>query len=121
MPFAGCLSPSCCDQRREPLAVLGQVDAVGRGAEDRHARRLQLRGELQRRLPAELDDDAEQLALLLLAPDDLEHVLGRQRLEIEPVRGVRVGRHRLRVAIDHDRLEARAAIAPSAKAAWQQQ
>ena len=51
------------DQRREPLAVLGKVDAVGRGAEDRHARRLQLFGELQRRLPAELDDHAQQFAL----------------------------------------------------------
>src|SRR4029434_11130139 len=29
-----------------------------------------------------------------------------QRLEIEPVAGVRVGRDRLRVAVDHDRLEA---------------
>ena len=67
----------------------------------------------------------EQLALLLLAPDDLEHVLDRQRLEIEPVRRVRVGRHRLRVAIDHDDFEPGAlcpiAVAPSAKAAWQQQ
>ena len=70
-------------------------------------RRLQLRRKLQRRLPAKLDDHAQQLALLRLALDDLEHVLGRQRLEIEAVRRVRVGRHRLRVAIDHDRLEPR--------------
>ena len=120
MPLSGCLSPSSLHQLGEALAVLGEVDAVGRGAEDRHARLLQLLGELQRRLPAELDDHAEQLALLLLAPEDLEHVLGGQRLEIEPVGGVVVGRDRLRVAIDHDRLEARASR-PSAKAAWQQQ
>ena len=37
-----------------------------------------------------------QLARRLLDAQDLEHVLGRQRLEIEPVRGVVVGRHGLR-------------------------
>ena len=36
-----------------------------------------------------------------------EHVLERQRLEEQPVGGVVVGRHRLRVAVDHDGLEAR--------------
>ena len=91
------------------------------GAEDRHPRRLQLGRELQRRLPAKLDDHAEQLALRLLALDDFEHVLGGQRLEIEPVGRVGVGRDRLRVAIDHDGLEAPAPSRPSAKAAWQQQ
>ena len=50
--------PSLLDQFGEALAVLGQIDAVGRGAEDRHARRLQLGGELERRLPAKLDDHA---------------------------------------------------------------
>ena len=125
MPLAGCLRPEPLHQRGEALAVFGEVDAVGRGAEDRHARLLQLLGQLQRRLPAELDDHADELALLLLAADDLEHVLGGQRLEIEPVRGVGVGRHRLRVAIDHDDFEAGAFCSPrsrpSAKAAWQQQ
>ncbi len=42
----------------------------------------------------------------LLDPDDLDHVLGGQRLEIEPVGGVVIGRDGLRVAIDHDRLDA---------------
>ena len=63
-------------------------------------------GELQRRLAAELDDDADELAGLLLGAQDLQHVLGRQRLEIEPVGGVVVGRDGFRVAVDHDRLEA---------------
>ena len=56
--------------------------------------------ELQRRLTAELDDHA--LRLLDLA--DPEHVLERQRLEVEPVGGVVVGRDRLRVAVDHHRV-----------------
>ena len=68
--------------------------------------RFERRGELERRLPAELHDDAEQLAVALLDPHDLDHVLGGQRLEIEPVGGVVVGRDGLRVAVDHDRLDA---------------
>ena len=42
----------------------------------------------------------------LLDAHDLEHVLGGQRLEIEPVGGVVIGRDGLRVAVDHDRLDA---------------
>jgi hypothetical protein len=91
----------------EAVAVLGEVDGVGRGAEDRDAGLFQRVGELQRRLAAELDDHAEQRAVLLLLAQDLEHVLVGQRLEIEPVGGVVVGRHGLRVAVDHDRLVAR--------------
>ena len=44
--------------------------------------------------------------LRALGVDDLEHVLGGERLEIEPVGGVVVGRHRLRIAVDHDGLVA---------------
>jgi hypothetical protein len=51
---------------------------------------------------AVLHDHAEGLFLV----DDLEHVLERERLEVEAVGGVVVGRHRLRIAIDHDGLEA---------------
>ncbi len=47
-----------------------------------------------------------QRAVAALLGDDLQHVFGRQRLEVEPVRGVVVGRHRLRIAIDHDGLVA---------------
>ena len=42
-----------------------------------------------------------------LRVDDLEHVLECERLEVEPVARVVVGRDRLGVAVDHDRLEAR--------------
>jgi hypothetical protein len=86
----------------EALAVLGSVDGIGRRADDRHARRLQVARELERRLPAELHDHA--LGLLLV--DDLEDVLERERLEIEAVGRVVVGRDGLGVAVDHDGLEA---------------
>ena len=63
---------------------------------------MQRHRQAQRRLPAELDDHA----LGLLGVDDLQHVLARERLEVQPVGGVVVGRHRLRVAVDHDGLVA---------------
>ncbi len=106
MPFAGCFRSSSLEQLLEAPAVLGEVDGIGRGAEDRDAGFLERRGELQRRLAAELHDDAQQPALALLDAHQLDHVLGGQRLEIEPVRGVVIGRHGLRVAVDHDGLEA---------------
>jgi len=42
-----------------------------------------------------------------LALDDVHHVFEGERLEVEAVGGVVVGRDRLRVAVDHDRLDAR--------------
>ena len=38
--------------------------------------------------------------------DDVQHVLEGQRLEVQPVGGVVVGAHGLRVAVHHDGLEA---------------
>ena len=63
-------------------------------------------GEFQRRLPAQLDDDAVERAVRLLQSHDLQHILGGQRLEIEPVRGVVVGRDGFGIAVDHDRFVA---------------
>jgi isoaspartyl peptidase/L-asparaginase-like protein (Ntn-hydrolase superfamily) len=78
----------------------GEVPSTG------HAGGLQVAGELERRLAAELDDDAQQLAPRRLDAADLEHVLGGERLEVEPVGRVGVGRDGLRVAVDHHRLDA---------------
>ena len=97
--------PEPVQELLEALTVLGQVDRIGRGAEDRDVGRLERLGEVQWGLPAELDDDPEQVAAPGLDADDLDHVLGGQRLEIEPVGGVVIGRHGLRVAVDHDRLD----------------
>ncbi len=86
----------------EALTVFGQVDSVGRGAEDRNAFVLERLGQLQRRLAAELHDDAGKRALGLFDMDQLQHVFGGQRFEIEAIGGVVVGRHGFRVAVDHD-------------------
>src|SRR3989449_9781733 len=55
----------------------------------------------QRRLAAELHHHSERS----LPPHDLEHVLQGERLEVQLVRDVEVGRDGLGVAVDHDRLE----------------
>ena len=94
------------EQRLEAVAVFGEIDHVGRGAEDRHLGLLQMLGELERGLAAELHDDAMQRAIAAFGIDDLQYVFRRQRLEIEPVGGVVVGRHRFRIAVDHDGLVA---------------
>ena len=58
--------------------------------------------QLERRLAAELDDDA----IRLLHIDDGEHVLEGDRLEIQAVGGVVVGGDGFRIAVDHDGLVA---------------
>ena len=98
-------SPSRVQQVAEAAALLGQVDRVDARAEDREARLLEAVGELQRRLAAELHDDA----LRLLALADRDDVLERQRLEVEAVARVVVGRDGLGVAVDHHRVAARLA------------
>ena len=52
--------PQAVEQLLEAVAILGEIDGVGRGAEDRHLGVLQRLGELERGLPAELHDDAVQ-------------------------------------------------------------
>jgi hypothetical protein len=86
----------------EALAVLREVDCPERRAEYPDARVLERLRELQRRLPAELDDDTFRL----LAPADGEHGCGVERLEVEAVARVVVGRYRLGIRVDHDRLVA---------------
>ncbi len=92
-------------QAREAVAVLGQVDRIGRRAQNVHAGVLQRQRELQRRLAAELHEARHLPAGRPLALDDGEDILERQRLEVEPIDRVVVGRHRLRIAVDHDGLE----------------
>ncbi len=93
-------------QAGEALAVLGEVDGVERRAEDPVAGVLDRARELERRLAAELDHDA--VGPLALA--DREHRLGVERLEVEPVGRVVVGRDGLGVAVDHHRLVAELAV-----------
>ena len=56
--------------------------------------------EVERRLPTKLHDHT----LGLLQVRDLEYVLESERLEVQLVADVEVGRDRLRVRVDHDGL-----------------
>ena len=89
--------PELREHRAEAPAILREVDRVDGSAQQPHAGLLQAGGDPQRRLAAELDDHP----LRLLDLDHLEHVLHRQRLEVEAVGGVVVGRDRLGVAVHH--------------------
>ena len=90
------------EQAAEAPAVLGEVDGLLGRAQDGDAGLGERAGDLERRLAAELHDDA----LGPLVGDDVGDVLEGERLEVEAVGDVVVGAHRLRVAVDHDRLEA---------------
>ena len=107
MPCLGAGSPAVGEHAAEGAALLGEVDRLGLGADDLDARR--------RRAPAPAPAASGRRAGsmtpgdragLLLGVDDLEHVLQRERLEVEPVGGVVVGGDGLGVAVDHDRLVA---------------
>eukprot|EP00962_Isochrysis_galbana_P040190 scaffold14529_cov117-Isochrysis_galbana.AAC.11 len=87
-------------QRRELVAVLGRVDHGGRGASDIDAGVAHLERQRVWNLAADRHDGV--LAALQLV--HVEHPLERQFLKVEPVALVEVGRHRLRVVVDHDRL-----------------
>ena len=86
------------EQGVEPLAVLGDVDALGRCAEDADAVAVERLRERDGGLPAEGDHDAGGL----LDVDDLQHVLSRERLEIQAVGGVVVRGDGLGVVVDDD-------------------
>jgi len=86
------------EQCPESFAVLGQVDPFGGGTQDGHAIRFETPGDLQGRLTAKTDDHAIRPFVITNAEDVFE----RQRLEIELVRRVIVGRDGLRITIHHD-------------------
>ena len=93
----------------ERTPLLGQVNGLRRGADDRDAGVGQSLGQAERRLAAQLADHAGNRSRRSLRVDDLEDVFERQGFEVEPVAGVVVGRDGLGVAVDHDRLVARLA------------
>ena len=85
-------------QRVEPRAVLGDVDALGGGAEDVDPRAVERLRQPNRRLAAERHHDAHRLFDF----EDAQHVLLGQRLKVEPVGGVVVGGDGLGIVVDDD-------------------
>ena len=107
MPFSGWRRPSCCSRcwkrsRSSARSIASaQVPRIGIFGV------LQRLRQFQRRLAAVTARcTPEHVPSALLAADQRDHVLGGQRLEIEPVGGVVVGRDGFRVAVDHDGLDA---------------
>ena len=101
------LETKIVEQFLEPLAIFGQINGVGRGAQDRDALGFQRVGQFQRRLPAELHDHPVQRAVFLLDAQDFKDMFQCERFEIQPVRSVVISADRLGVAVDHDRFIAR--------------
>ena len=58
VPFGGRGNLQIVEQLAEQLAVFGEIDVLGIGADDRHAEPLQRQRQIQRRLAAELHDHA---------------------------------------------------------------
>ena len=98
----GCFSPSLSTSwlkrsRSSARSIAsGEVPRIGTPASRQRHR------ELQRGLAAELHDDAGGL----LALDNRHHVLEGERLEVEAIGNVVIGRDGFGIAIDHDGLEA---------------
>src|SRR6266850_1648971 len=88
-------------QCSKSFAILGQIDRIRRGSDNFHTRILQAHRQIQGCLPAKLHNHSFRLFYVY----DVHHIFERQRLEIETIRCVVVGRDGLRIAIDHDRLE----------------
>ena len=90
------------EQSGEALAVLGKVDGIGLGAHNVHAALLEHARQLKRSLAAERHHDA----VGALDIDNVHDVLVGERLKVQTVGRVIVGRDGLGIAVDHDGLKA---------------
>ncbi len=87
-------------QRVKTFPVLGHIDGVGGGSQNRYLILRQSLGQLDGGLPAERHHHADRL----FDVDDIHHVLGGQGLKVQPVCCVEVRGDRFRVVIDDDDL-----------------
>jgi hypothetical protein len=81
MPFARLASAELVEQLAEQLAVLGAIDRVGAGAEDRHAGLAAPRASLSGVWPPNCTITPCGFSRSTI----VQHVLERQRLEVQPV------------------------------------
>ena len=90
------------EQGGKTLAVLGKIDGIGLGTHDVHAALLEHACQLKRGLAAERHHDA----VGTLNVDNVHDVLVGERLKVQAVGRVVVGRNGLGIAVDHDGLKA---------------
>ncbi len=103
----GLLEAELVEQALEAIAVLGEVDRVDRRAENGRAGLASSPwASFSGVWPPYCTMTPNERAAGLLDVENFGDVFGRQRLEIETVRRVVVGRDRFRIAVDHDRFEA---------------
>ncbi|OPZ81752.1 MAG: hypothetical protein BWY77_00499 [bacterium ADurb.Bin431] len=88
------------EQAGELVAVLGAVDAQGRGAQHPHPHVMKAQGKVVRDLSAHGKDDPERLLLIVDVADRLE----AEFIEVELVADVIVGADGLGIVVDHDGL-----------------
>ena len=93
---------------RERAPVLGEIDRLDARAEDRDLVVVQRLREVDGGLAAELDERAARL----LSPGHMQGAVEVERLEVETIRRVEVGRDRFGVGVDHDRAHARVSQRP---------
>src|SRR4051812_16354507 len=88
------------------MPIFCQVDRVKLAAQDRDSTSRKGLCEVDRRLASKLDDHRDIIRDLVgsrLMTEHFRYALAVQRLKIEPIRCIEIGRNRLRVRIDHDR------------------
>ena len=87
-------------QLPKSVPILGQIDGFRRCSQNFDAGFSQLIGDVQRRLPAELNNYTLWFLLFINA----QNILDGQGFKIEFIRGVVIRRDGFRVAVDHDGL-----------------
>ena len=99
-PACGLGNVQLSEQQIKAVPVFRQIDAVERRPENRDTCLHQWLSQINRRLSAELYDHTFDRCLTF---NDMQDIFGRQRLKIQPVGRIEIGRHRLRVIVDDDR------------------
>src|SRR5262245_10767317 len=92
------LDTELVEESCESFSVLGQIDAVRRGADDLHPGPFQRQCKLQRGLAAELNDYAVGVFPL----HNVQDLFQSQRFEIKLVRRIVIRADGFRIAVDHD-------------------
>ncbi|OPY04519.1 MAG: hypothetical protein A4E66_02582 [Syntrophus sp. PtaB.Bin001] len=86
------------DDFLKTFPVFRPVDGIGRCTENLSPCGFQTLGQIQRRLTAELDDDAHGL----FAGEDVKNIFQGNWFEKKLVGGVVIGAHRLRIGVHHE-------------------
>ena len=88
--------------RTELVTVFCQINDCRRSTQDLYAVLFQIRCQVERCLAAKLRDHTHRLFLVI----DAQYIFQGQRLKIQLIGGIIVGRYGLRIAVDNDGLKA---------------